>query len=163
MVTRKNAMTTALIAVAITASLIVAFTAASIQEAEAQAKFTRRISASFVETSIAHNADGHSAHQVVHFFNPQQDAIYNGKVTFTSSKGVDIIAYHDITGHNATGLKTWKVDGRTYGITTVLTNATSGTVDFVGAGILAHSAASDPYTVVYTVDGLAKKITPAAR
>lgn len=159
MISTKNGLTTALIAVAIGASLVIAIAAISMQEAEAQLKFTRRVTGSWVVTSVAHNAEGHSSHQVVHFFGPQTGAIYDGKITFTSSKGVDIIAYHDITNQttNTTSLKTWKVDGKTYAITPLLTNATAGTVDFVGAGLLAHSATSDPYTVVYTADGLAKK------
>jgi hypothetical protein len=164
MTVRKNVLVTALVAASLAASLAVAFNIAVAQDAEAQAnKFTRRISVTSVETSVAHNAEGHSSHQVVNFFSPQDGSIYSGRLTFTSSKGVDIIAYHDITGQNATGLKTWKVGDKTYATTTLLTNATAGTVDFVGAGILAHSAASDTYTVVFTADGLAKKMTvPAA-
>lgn len=161
MVSKRNISITALIAVSLAASLVVTVAAISMQEAEAQTKFTRRVSGSWVLTSAAHNAEGHESHQVVHFFSPQAGAVYNGKITFTSSKGVDVIAYHDITDQttNTTGLRTWKVDGKTYAITPLLTNATAGTVDFVGAGLLAHAAASDPYTVVYTADGLAKKTT----
>lgn len=135
------------------------------QDAEAQAKYTKWVRGSWVQTSISHNAEGHSAHQVVHFFSPQDGFIYNGKVTFTSSKGVDIIAYHDITNQstNTTGLKIWKVEGKTYAVTTLLTNVTSGTVDFVGSGLLAHSASGDPYVVVYSADGFARRISPASQ
>jgi hypothetical protein len=164
MVTRKNVFATSLmVAAALAITLVVAFNIAAAQDAEAKV-VTRRVSGSWIEASVSHNAEGHSSHQVVHFFSPQAGAIYNGEVTFTSSKGVDIIVYHDITGQtaNTTGLKTWNVEGRTYAITTLLTNATSGTVDFVGSGILAHSAASDPYVVAFSADGLAKINTPAS-
>ena len=162
MVTRKNVFATSLMVAALTITVVVAFNIAAAQDAEAKV-VTRRVSGSWIETSVSHNAEGHSSHQVVHFFSPQAGAIYNGEVTFSSSKGVDIIAYHDITDQstNTTGLKIWTVEGRTYAITTLMTNATSGTVDFVGSGILTHSTASDPYVVAFSADGLAKTITPA--
>jgi hypothetical protein len=77
------------------------------QGAEAQGNSSKWVKGSWVQTSVPHNAEGHSAHQVVNFFSPQDGYIYNGKVTFTSSKGVDIIAYHDITNQsaNTTGFK----------------------------------------------------------
>jgi|SRR6185503_14202969 len=151
--TRKSVAT--VLAIAVVAG-IVASTAIimAIQVAEAQSTtFIRRVAGSWVQTSSSHNAEGHSAHQVVNFYNPQPNAVYSGKVTFTASKGVDIIAYHDVTGQNITGLKIWKVADKTYATTTLMTNVTSGTVDFVGSGLLAHSAASDPYTVVYSAYG----------
>jgi hypothetical protein len=135
------------------------------QDAEAQAKNTRWVRGSSVQTSISHNAEGHSAHQVVNFFSPQDGFVYNGKVTFTSTKGVDIIAYHDITDQstNITGLTIWKVAGKSYATTTLMRNVTSGTVDFVGSGLLAHSASGDPYSVAFSADGLARRITPATQ
>ena len=151
--TRKSVAT--VLAIAVVAG-IVASTAIimAIQVAEAQSTtFIRRVAGSWVQTSTSHNAEGHSVHQVVNFYNPQPNAVYSGKVTFTASKGVDIIAYHDVTGQNTTGLKIWTVADKTYATTTLMTNVTSGTVDFVGSGLLAHSAASDPYTVVYSAYG----------
>ena len=159
----KKSVTVAL-AIAIVAG-IVASTAiiVAMQQAEAQTTpFTRRVTGSWVQTSMSHNAVGHSAHQVVNFFNPQPDATYSAKVTFTSSKGVDIIAYHDITGQNASGIKTWKVGDKTYAVTTLMTNVTSGTADFVGSGLLAHSAASDTFTVAYSAYGWANRNVPMA-
>ena len=159
----KKSVTVAL-AIAIAAGILASsVVVVAIQQAEAQTTpFTRRVTGSWVQTSVSHNAEGHSAHQVVNFFNPQADATYSGKVTFTASKGVDIIAYHDITGQNASGIKTWKVGDKTYAVTILMTNVTSGTVDFVGSGLLAHSAASDTYTVAYSAYGWANKNVPMA-
>ena len=156
MVRSKNQVT-AIVAIAVVAG-IVASTAIimAIQQAEAQsATFIRKVTGSWVQTSSPHNAEGHNAHQVVNFFNPQPNAIYNVKVTFTASKGVDIIAYYDVTGQNITGVKTWKVGDNTYATTTLMKNVTSGTVDFVGSGLLAHSTDSDQYTVAYSAYGWA--------
>lgn len=132
---------------------------AAVQNAEAQAKGMKWVRGSWIQESTSHNAEGHGAHQVVNFFEPQDGFIYNGKVVFTSSKGVDIIAYHDITDQptNTVGLATWKVGDKTYATTTLMRNVTSGTVEFVGAGLLTHSASSDPYSVVYSADGYTRR------
>ena len=115
-------------------------------------QFTRHISETFVEQSGPHNAEGHSAHQALYFVYPQEGKNYHGSLTFTTTKSIDILVYHDITGSNTTGLTIHKVDGRSYAVTPLLKNVTSATVDFVGAGILAHSASSDQYTVVASVE-----------
>src|SRR2546425_12141934 len=163
MIRTKNSVTV-VVAMAVVAG-IVASTAIiiAIQQAEAQSTtFMRRVTGSWVQTSSPHNAEGHGTHQVVNFFNPQPDAIYSGKVTFTASKGVDIIAYYDVTGQNITGIKTWKVGDKTYATTTLMSNVTSGTVDFAGSGLLAHSVSSDQYTVAYSAYGWASGNTQLA-
>ena len=144
--------------------LAVGFSLMAAQDAEAQARNTKWVRGSWIQESTSHNAEGHSAHQVVHFFNPRDGFTYNGKVTFTSAKGVDIIAYHDVTDQsaNTTGLTTWNVEGKTYATTPIMKNVTSGTVEFVGSGLLAHSASSDPYSVVYSADGFARRV-PASQ
>ncbi len=131
------------------------------QQIDAQGASSKWIKGSWVQTSVPHNAEGHSAHQVVNFLTPQDGYIYNGRVAFTSSKGVDIIAYYDITNQtaNTTGFKIWKINGKTYGVTTLMTNATSGTLDFVGSGLVAHSTSSDQYTVMYSIDSIARRTT----
>ena len=159
----KNSVTV-VVAMAVVAG-IVASTAIimAIQQAEAQGTtFMRRVTGSWVQTSSPHNAEGHGTHQVVNFFNPQPDAMYSGKVTFTASKGVDIIAYYDVTGQNITGIKTWKVGDKTYATTTLMSNVTSGTVDFAGSGLLAHSVSSDQYRVAYSAYGWASRNTQLA-
>jgi hypothetical protein len=116
--------------------------------------YSRRIAETFVEQSTAHNAEGHSSHQALYFVYPLEGKIYNGKLTFTSTSGVDIMAYHDVTGANTTGFTIHKVDERSYAVTTLLKNATSGTVDYVGAGVLAHTANSNPYSVAASVQAI---------
>jgi hypothetical protein len=107
------------------------------------------------ETSIQHNAKGHESHQVVNLQNATEGVVYAGSVTFNSSKPVDIIAYDDITGQqqptNAT-VKVWEVDGKKYATKTLMKNATEGTVDFQGAGIVTHSTSSDPYKVTFSIN-----------
>jgi hypothetical protein len=69
------------------------------------------------------------------------------------------MVYHDVTGLNTEGLMVHKVGERLYAVTTLLANATSGTVEFVGAAVLAHTSGSEPYGVVASVDALRKSDT----
>jgi hypothetical protein len=105
------------------------------------------------QTSVPHTAKGHESHQVVNLQNPTEGIIYTGKVIFNSSKPVDMIAYEDITGQtfNITGTL-WDVDGKQYAAKTLMKNATEGTANFQGVGILTHAASSDPYQVTFSIN-----------
>lgn len=125
----------------------------------------RRISETFVIESLSHDAKGHSSHQASYILYPQANYIYSGLLTFSSAKPVDILVYHDVTGIDAK-VAMHEVNGRSYAVTTMLKNATAGTVSFAGAGILAHTVDGEPFTVVATVDALRKSVTatkPAAK
>lgn len=114
----------------------------------------RKIVESYGETSAAHDAEGHASHQAMYFVHPVAGKVYDGKVTFSASKPVDILVYHDVTGADATGLTVHKVDGRSYAVTVLMKDATSGTIDFVGAGILAHSPAAEAFTIGASVNAM---------
>jgi hypothetical protein len=146
------------LAIAVVLMLAIGTSFMAAQDAEAQAKVVAKVRGSWVQASSPHNAEGHSAHQIVNLFSPEDGLVYNGKVTFTSTKGVDIIAYHDVTDQstNTTGLAIWNVAGKSYATTSLMRNVTSGTVEFVGSGLLAHSASSDPYTAAFSADGYAR-------
>jgi hypothetical protein len=108
------------------------------------------------QTSMPHNAKGHESHQAVHMQNLTQGVVYNGTVTFNSSKAVDIIAYDDVTGQQQQNVSAtanvWDVNGNKYAPKTLMKNVTEGTVNFQGAGILTHSTSSQPYTVTFTIN-----------
>jgi hypothetical protein len=107
------------------------------------------------QTSMPHNAKGHESHQVVHMQNSSQGVVYNGTVTFNSSKAVDIISIEDVTGQQQNVSATanvWDVNGNKYAPKTLMKNVTEGTVNFQGAGILTHSTSSQPYTVTFTIN-----------
>jgi hypothetical protein len=122
----------------------------------------RRVTGTIVRQSSAHNAEGHSSHQAAYLLLAQPGYLYNSAVTFSSSRPVDILAYHEITGtatETLSGVAVHVVDGRSFAVTTLLKNVTSGSVNFVGSGVLAHTAAADPYTIVATVDAIRKTST----
>jgi hypothetical protein len=106
------------------------------------------------QTSVQHNAKGHESHQVVNLQNTTEGVIYSGTVTFNSSKPTDIIAIDDITGQTNTNatVQVWEVNGKKFAPKTLMKNATEGTVNFEGAGILTHSTSSEPYTVTFTIN-----------
>jgi hypothetical protein len=125
----------------------------------------RRISETFVIDSSSHDAKGHSSHQASYLLYPQANHIYSGLLTFSSTRPVDILVYHDVTGIDAK-VATHEVNGRSYAVTTMLKNATGGTVQFAGAAVLAHTVDGEPFTVVATVDALRKSAAatkPAAK
>jgi hypothetical protein len=119
----------------------------------------KRITETMVRQSTSHNAEGHSSHQAAYLLLANSGYVYNGAVTFTGTKPVDILVYHDVTGQNVTGVPVHVVNGRSFAVTTLLKNATAGSVNFVGSGILAHTAAGEQYTIVATVDVLRKVVT----
>src|SRR5215210_9379000 len=111
------------------------------------------------QTSMPHNAKGHESHQAVQLQNASQGVVYNGTVTFNSSKPVDIIAYDDVTGQQqqqnvSATANVWDVNGNKYAPKTLMKNVTEGTVNFEGAGILTHSTLSQPYTVTFTINAV---------
>ena len=111
------------------------------------------------QTSMPHNAKGHESHQAVQLQNASQGVVYNGTVTFNTSKPVDIIAYDDVTGQQqqqnvSATANVWDVSGIKYAPKTLMKNVTEGTVNFEGAGILTHSTLSQPYTVTFTINAV---------
>lgn len=119
----------------------------------------RRVTGTLTLASESHNAEGHSSHQAAYVLYPQGECLYSGTLTFSSTAPVDIMVYHDVTGLNTEGVTVHNVDGKSYAVTTLLTNATSGTVDFVGAAVLAHTGGGEPYGIVASVDALRKSDT----
>jgi hypothetical protein len=102
--------------------------------------------------SIPHNAKGHESHEVVNLQNATEGSVYTGTVTFNSSKPVDIMVYEDVTGKNTNStVKIWEIDAKKFATKTLAKNATQGTLDFQGAGLVTHSASSEPYTVTYKI------------
>lgn len=112
--------------------------------AEAQTEAPKRIVGTAAQASQPHDAEGHSSHGAVYYVYPHEGYLYDGEVTFSTSTPVDILVYHDVTDQNDTsGLTLHTVNGRTYAVTTAMKNVTSGTVEFLGAGVLAHKVVSE--------------------
>lgn len=111
-----------------------------------------------IKKSVTHNAVGHESHQVVQFLEPKNNTLYKGIITFTSSIPIDVIAYHDVSNIadklNKTVIKPWIINGKTFVPTTIIKNATTGTVNFIGSGITTHIPYNQTYDVVYSVHSM---------
>jgi hypothetical protein len=114
------------------------------------------------KNSIPHNAEGHESHQVVQFIQPKHNTLYQGVVTFKSSIPIDVIVYNDTSNiaENTInlGVKTWKIGEKTFVPTTIMKNATSGTIDFRGSGITAHIPYNQSYNVEYSLQATSSNI-----
>ncbi|HYG00130.1 MAG TPA: hypothetical protein VD815_08560 [Candidatus Saccharimonadales bacterium] len=106
-------------------------------------------------SSVPHNAKGHESHQVIVFQNSSDGISYSGTVTFNLSKPADIISFEEVTTAaeptNATKM-IWEVGDKKFVPKTLLKNTTSGSVNFNGSGILAHSTVSDVYTGAFVLN-----------
>lgn len=122
----------------------------------------RRVTETVVKQSTPHDAQGHSSHQATYLLLANRGYLYTGTVTFTSDRPVDVLVYHDVTGKtetNLNGIGIHLVGGRSYAVTSLMKNVTSGSFTFVGSGVLMHTSGSDPFAVVATMDVLRKVST----
>ncbi len=105
------------------------------------------------QSSVPHNAKGHQSHQVVIFQNSSDGVRYSGAVTFNLSKPADVISFEDVTEKQPTNTtKIWEVGDKKFATTTLLKNATQGSVNFNGSGILAHSTQGDLYNGTFILN-----------
>lgn len=104
-------------------------------------------------TSTQDPGQGHETHQLAMILSPNAGTIYDGSVTYTSSKAVQPLILHEISSKDAKGQSTWTVDGENvYGLTS-LESKKSNSFEFTGAAIAFHSNDVDPFTVTVSVDG----------
>jgi hypothetical protein len=96
----------------------------------------RRITETMVKQSASHNAEGHALHQAAYLLLAKSRLCLQWRaVTFTTNRSVDILVYHDVTDQaddSSNGIAYHVVNSRSYAVTTLLRNATSGTVNFAG-------------------------------
>jgi hypothetical protein len=81
-----------------------------------------------------------------------QNSLYHGSVTYTSSVPVEIIVLHDLDKQDINGQATWSVDGDTvYGVSIIGPPSKADSLDFTGAALGFRSKV--PFTVTASVDG----------
>ena len=97
---------------------------------------------------------GHENHQLALILSPNEGTIYDGSMTFTASKPVQIVVLHEILPNQATGQPTWTVDGETiYGLSLIDTTQNSGSFEFTGAALALHSPDPKEFTATVSIDG----------
>ena len=105
-------------------------------------------------TSSQDPGQGHQNHELALILSPNEGTLYDGSMTFTSSKPVQIVVLHEISSQEAKGQPTWTVDGNTvYGLSLIDLEEKSGSFEFTGAALALHSSNSKEFTVTVSVDG----------
>jgi hypothetical protein len=105
-------------------------------------------------TSSQDPGQGHQNHQLALILSPNEGTLYDGSMTFTSSKPVQIVVLHEISSKQVKGQPTWTVDGNSvYGLSLIDLEEKSGSFEFTGAALALHSSDSKEFTVTVSVDG----------
>ncbi|TBR07754.1 MAG: hypothetical protein EPO62_07765 [Candidatus Nitrosotenuis sp.] len=95
---------------------------------------------------------GQEGFQFALLLSANQNSLYHGSVTYTSSEPVEIIVLHDLDKQDSNGQATWSVDGNTiYGISVIGPPTKADSFDFTGAALGFRSKV--PFTVTASVDG----------
>ena len=105
-------------------------------------------------TSSQDPGQGHQNHQLALILSPNEGTLYDGSMTFTSSKPVQIVVLHEINSKEVKGQPTWTVDGNSvYGLSLIDLDEKSGSFEFTGAALALHSSDSKEFTATVSVDG----------
>ena len=92
---------------------------------------TRKLHFTQTVTSSQDPGIGHESHQLAMILSPNSGTIYDGSMTYTSSKPVQIVILHEINPDDARGQMTWSIDGKNiYGLS-LIDSQKSGTIEFV--------------------------------
>lgn len=120
----------------------------------ADAKSTRKIH--FTQTLLSSHdpGQGHDRHQMALILSPQAGTIYDGSITFTADKPIQIAVLHEINADESKGQPIWTIDGKTiYAFSLIDTSRKSGSVEFTGAAVALHSSNPESFTSTVSVDG----------
>ena len=105
-------------------------------------------------TSSQDPGQGHQNHQLAFILSPNEGTLYDGSMTFTSSKPVQIVVLHEINSKQVKDQPTWTVDGNSvYGLSLIDLGEKSGSFEFTGAALALHSSNSKEFTATVSVDG----------
>ena len=109
----------------------------------------------FTETVASQPSDaiGHEGHQFVYILSPDAGAIYDGSMTYTANKLVQIAVLHELGSTDSKGQPIWTVGNTTYGWTLVKPEVSAGSFEFTGAALGLHTG-GDEFIATVSVDGL---------
>ena len=129
----------------------------------ANAKTIKKIQFTQTITSTQDPGQGHSTEQMAIILQPNNNSIYYGTLTYSASKPVQVVIFHQISKEESKGQPMWTVDGNTlYAQTMIDSNSDGGTLDFTGSALGLHSIKSDQFTVTVSFDGWIRTTTPEA-
>jgi hypothetical protein len=118
------------------------------------ANSTKKIHFTKTVTSSQDPSQGNENHQLVLILSPNNDTLYDGSITFSSSEPVQVAVLHEINSNDAKGQPTWTVDGNTiYALSLIDPTTKSDSIEFTGAALALHSPNSKEFTATVSVDG----------
>ena len=125
-----------------------------------------------MQDTIASTQDpfpGHESHDIAIIFPPEKDLLYSGTLTFSASRPVEVVVWHEYEqpeGAPANIFQVQKNDGTRFafslimlgnegedGISKAEGGIRSASIPFAGSGLALHTLDGKPFTVSYSVDG----------
>ena len=142
-----------LLILTISAIIIGAVLIPNFSEDLADAKSTKKIHFTETFTSSQDPGLGHETHQFAMILAPEQGIIYDGSMTYTSNKPVEIVVLHEIEPGDSKGQPIWTVDNTTlYGFSLIDLGTKSGSFEFTGSALALH-ATEEQFISTVSVDG----------
>ena len=118
----------------------------AIAKSQTKIQFTKTV------TSSNDPGIGQEGFQFALLLSANQNSLYHGSVTYTSSEPVEIIVLHELGKQDIKGQATWSVDGNTiYGISVIAPPSKANSLDFTGAALGFRS--KSPFTTTASIDG----------
>lgn len=121
-------------------------------------------------TSIQDPIPGHAQHQFGMLLPPEEGVIYNGTLTYTASKPVEVVVFHAYdaklkpdTEHG--DVLTGVINGKPYAISVMqfsnnVKATNSATVSFTGSGVALHTLGGEKFTATASLEATRRKLTP---
>jgi hypothetical protein len=96
---------------------------------------------------------GHESHSLAILLAPSDTPYHDGVLTYAASEPVQMVVLHGPLGPGEdVGQPTWSPDGETkFGLTFVDDNLTSGSFEFTGNAVAAHTMNTDGFTITYSL------------
>lgn len=151
-------MNKTLIAIVITIALIVSgiMLTPYFAEQTAIAGSTKKVHFTKTVTSTQDPGINHEGYQLALILSPNDNTLYDGSLTYTASKPVQLVVLHKIFPEDQKGQPTWTVDGENiYGISVINPNISesSGSLEFTGSALGLRSKGLHEFSATVSVDG----------
>ncbi|MFQ5587596.1 MAG: hypothetical protein ACE5F7_02045 [Nitrospiria bacterium] len=121
-------------------------------------------------TSVTDPIPGHGAHQLALLLPPDPGKIFTGTLTFTASKPVEVVVFHEYQLNKEPGtaygsVLVGDIGGKKYAISVMQFSSdvkatNSSTVNFTGSGVALHTLNGDKFTASATINAVQEKIQP---
>lgn len=139
-------------------------------DARADSKGGKRIAKQMTVVSITDPIPGHAAHQMAMLLPPVKGQTYQGVVTYTASKPVEVVVFHEYHAEKEPDAEHGSVligliDGKPYAISVMqFTNnvaaTNSATVAFTGNAVALHTLSGDKFSATASVHAVQEKNAP---